>query len=149
MQGDVEDGLHTLHVGLGHMPRFAVGDILIAEASKVHGLFLCIAELEDIEEGFHLLFHVLEFLNGVAVDVKQFATFRNNTIEIFLCELERTVDEVAVNSHQFVVVAVLEILPGEVVVFRFWSVGREHIAQNVLLAREVFQIFVEPDGPVA
>ena len=116
---------------------------------QVHCLLLCVAELEHVEQSLHLLFHVLELVDGLAVDVGQLATLRHYAVEIFLCELQRAVHEVAVNSHQFVVVAVLEVLPCEVVVLGLRSVGREDIAQHVLFARQLLQIFVKPYCPVA
>ena len=131
------------------MPGFAVGDVLVADTCQVHSLLLCVAELECVEQCLHLLLHVLEFLDGSAVYVLQFATFGHDAVEVFLGQLECTVDEVAVNSHQLVVVAVLEILPCEVVVLGLGCVGSEHIAQHVLLAGEVDEIFVEPYSPVA
>ena len=131
------------------MPRLAIGDVLVADTCQVHCLFLGVAELECVKQCLHLLLHVLEFLDGSAVNVLQFATFGHDAVEVFLGQLECTVDEVAVNSHQFVVVAVLEILPCEVVVLGLRSVGCEHIAQHVLLAGEVNEVFVEPYSPVA
>ena len=60
-----------------------------------------------------------------------------------------TVHKVAKDSHKFIVIASLEIFPGEVVVFRLRSVGCQHIAEHVLLAGELAEIFVEPYSPVA
>ena len=59
------------------------------------------------------------------------------------------VDEVAEDGHQLAVVALLEVLPAEVVVLGLGGVGREHVAQHVLLAREVLQVLVRPHGPAA
>ena len=149
LQGDVEDGLHALHVGLGHLPWLAVGDVFVADTGKVHGLLLGIAELEGIEQFLHVLLHILELFECLSVDVVEFAAGGNHSVPVFLGELQRTVHEVAVDSHEFVVVAVLEILPGEVVVFGLGGVGGEHVAQHILFAGEVNEIFVEPNSPVA
>ena len=43
----------------------------------------------------------------------------------------------------------MEVLPRKVIVLGFGSIGREHIAKDVLLTREILQILIEPDGPVA
>ena len=131
------------------MPRLAVGDVLVADTCQIHCLLLSVAELECVEQGLHLLLHVLELLDGSAVNVLQLAALRHDAVEVFLGELQGTVYEVAVNGYKLVVVAVLEILPCEVVVLGLRSVGSEHIAQHVLLAGEVDEIFVEPYSPVA
>ena len=66
-----------------------------------------------------------------------------------MSEHQSAVHEVAEDCHQFIIVASLEIFPSEVVVLSFRSVGSKHIAEHVLLAREVFKIFVKPYSPVA
>ncbi len=66
-----------------------------------------------------------------------------------MVENHGTVHEIAEDGHKLIVVARLEILPGEVVVLGLGCIGREHVAQHVLLAGEVAQIFVEPYRPVA
>ena len=63
--------------------------------------------------------------------------------------MQGTVDEVAIDGHQLVVIPCLEVLPREVVVLRLRGIGRQHVAQDVLLAGEILKIFVQPDGPVA
>ena len=60
-----------------------------------------------------------------------------------------TVDKVAEYGHKLTVVAGLEISPGEVIVLGLRSICREHIAQHILLAGKIAEIFVEPHGPVA
>ena len=57
--------------------------------------------------------------------------------------------EVSEDRHEFAVVPLLEILPGKVVVLRLRSIGAEHVAQHILLAGELVNIFIEPDCPVA
>ena len=59
------------------------------------------------------------------------------------------VHEVAEDRHQLAVVALLEVSPCEVVVLGLGGVGGEHVAEHILLALEVAQVLVEPDGPVA
>ena len=66
-----------------------------------------------------------------------------------MCEHQGAVHEVAVYGHQFIVVARLEVAPGEVVVLGLGCIGREHVAQYVLLAGKVHEVLVEPNGPVA
>ena len=108
-----------------------------------------IAELEGVEQSFHVLLHVLEFFESLAVDVFEFAAGGNDTVPVFLCQLQCTVNEVAIYGDQFVVVAVLEVFPSEIVVLCLRSVCGEHIAQHVLLAREIDKVFVKPYSPVA
>ena len=131
------------------MPRLAVGDILVADACEVHGLLLCVAELEHVEQSLNLLLHVLKLLDSLAVYLLELATLGHHATKIFLCELQGAVHEVAVNSHKLVVVALLEVFPCKVVVLGLGSIGCEHIAQHVLLAGEILKIFVEPHSPVA
>ncbi len=83
-------------------------------------------------------------INGFRLQV-----LRNATAEVLVREHHGTVDEVAENGHQLAVVPALEVLPGEVVVFGLRCVGREAVAQHVLLARELLLIFVHPHGPAA
>ena len=149
LQGNVQDGCHTVHVGLRQLPRFGVGQVFVADACQIHGLLLCIAELECIEQLFHLNLHVGKLPESFLVVVGQFAAGRNLSFKIFVGEHQRTVHEVAVYGHQFVVVACLEVLPCKVVVFRFRRVGGEHIAQHVLLSGEILKVFVQPYRPVA
>ena len=85
---------------------------------------------------------------GLTVNVSEFAASRHHTIPILLGELEGTVDEVAVNCHQFAVVTLLEVLPSEVVVLCLGSIGSKHISQNILFSRHIYKIFVKPYCPV-
>ena len=108
-----------------------------------------IAELEVVEQMLNVGLDVLKLLDGLLVNVLQFAAGRHYAVPVFLGELQRTVYEVAVDAHQFAVVALLEVFPCEVVVLSFGRVGGEHIAQHILLAGEVNEILVQPYRPVA
>ena len=149
LEREVENGLHALGISLDHLPWFGVSEILVADAGEVHGLLLRIAEAELLEQALHFGLHTAEFFDRGAVGFGEFAAFGHAAFVVFLRELEGAVHEVAVDGHQFVVVARLEVGPREVVVLRFGRVGREHVTQHVLFAREVHEIFVEPHGPVA
>ena len=81
--------------------------------------------------------------------VGQLAARGHHAVPVFLRELQGAVHEVAVDGHEFGVVALLEIAPHEVVVFRFRGIGGQYIAQNVLFSGEIHEILVQPDGPVA
>ena len=148
LQRDVQHSLHALRIGLPYLPRLTVGDVLIADACQVHGLLLSITELEVVQQVLHLCLHVLKLGDGLLVILSQFATLRHYAIPIFLSELQSTIHKVAIDSHQLAVVALLEVLPHEVVVLGFRCIGSKHIAQHILLAREIYQIFVEPHSPV-
>ena len=76
------------------------------------------------------------------------ATFGHNTVEVFARQHECTVDKVAEDGHQLVVVAGLEIFPGKIVVLRLGRVGGKHIAEHILLAGQFVEVFVEPYGTV-
>ena len=110
---------------------------------------MCLAELEHVEQLFHLRLHVFTFGYGLTVNVGQLATGGHHATPIFLGELQGTVYEVAVDGYELRVVTLLKIFPRKVVVLGFGSVGGEHIAQHVLLSGEVVQILVQPYGPVA
>jgi len=94
------------------------------------------------------LFHFHEFLDGGLIVVGERATNRHLAVEVFMGKHHGPVHKVAENGYQFVVVTGLEIFPGKIVVLGFRGVGGEHIAQYVLLAGKIHQIFVQPDGPV-
>ena len=145
----VEYRLDTFGVRLDEFPRLAVGQVLVADAGEVHGFLLCVAETEVFEQALHLCLHVGEFADGVAVVIGQLAGGGHLAVVVFLCQHEGAVDEVAVDGNELIVVAGLEVAPCEVVVLCLGGVGREHIAQDVLLAGQFFKILVEPDGPVA
>ncbi len=148
LEGDIQDSLHTLRIGLPNLPRLTFCDVFITDAGEVHSLFLSLTEFEYIEILLYLLLHVFELSNSLLIYLLQFAASRNYTAPIFLSELESTVYEVTINSYQFRVVALLEILPCEVVVLGLRSIGCQYIAQNILLAREIYEILVQPDCPV-
>ena len=61
----------------------------------------------------------------------------------------RAVYEVAEVAVELGVDTGLEVFPGEVVVFRLRRIGAEHIAQQVLPAGKIQQVFMHPDRPVA
>ena len=149
LETEVENGTYTLHIGLCNLPRFGVGEVLVADASQFHCLLLCIAELEVIEEGFNTCFHILEVFECLTVIIGEFATGWNLAFEVLLGKFHRTVDEVAEDGNELVVVAGLIVAPGEIVVFCFRCIGCEDIAKHILFAWHIDEIFVEPDGPVA
>ena len=107
------------------------------------------ASREVVEQMLNVGLDVLKLLDGLLVDVLQLAACRNNAVPVFLCKLQRTVDEVAVDAHQLAVVALLEVFPCEIVVLCLGRVGGEHIAQHILLAGQFLEVFVEPYRPVA
>ena len=84
-----------------------------------------------------------------AVDVLQASARGGPAFEILVGKHHGAVHEVAENRHELAVVALLEVLPAEIVVLGLRSVGGQHVAHHVLLAGEVLEIFVRPYGPVA
>ena len=98
---------------------------------------------------FNLLLHILELSDSLLVNLLQFAAGRNHAAPVLLGELESTVYEVTINGNQLRVIALLEILPGKVVVLGLWSVGCQYIAQDILLAWQIYEILVQPYCPVA
>ena len=83
-----------------------------------------------------------------SIVVIHLATFGHDTVEVFTRQHKCTVDEVAEDGHQLVVVAGLEVFPRKVVVLRLGRVGGKHIAEHILLARQIVEILVEPYGTV-
>ena len=73
----------------------------------------------------------------------------HDAVPVFLGKLQGAVYKVAVDGHKLGIVALLEILPGEVVVLGLGSVGRKDISEHVLLAWQVSEILMEPYCPVA
>ena len=67
LKTDVENGLYALGIGLPHFPRFTLGDVFVADAGEIHGLFLRFAELECVEIALHLLLYILKFVDGLLV----------------------------------------------------------------------------------
>ena len=70
-------------------------------------------------------------------------------LEVLRGQHEGTIDEVAKDGYELVVVSCLIVLPREVVVLRLGGIGREDIAQDILLVGELVEVLIEPDGPVA
>ena len=149
LQRHVENCLHAFRVSFDDLPRFCVSEILVANARQVHSLLLCIAEAESVEQTLHFSLHTAEFLDGGTVAFCEFSTSWHFAFVVLLRELERTIHKVAINGHEFVVVARLKIRPREIVVLRFRRIGSEHIAQNVLFSGKILEIFVQPHRPVA
>ena len=50
LECEVEDGSHTTLIGLEELPRFGLGKILVTDACELHGLLLCVTELEVVEQ---------------------------------------------------------------------------------------------------
>ena len=90
-----------------------------------------------------------EFGQSLPIEVGQFTEGRHLTVEVLLGEDQRTIDEVTEDSDELIVIASLEVLPRKVIVLGLGSVGREHIAKDILLTGEILQILIEPYGPVA
>ena len=90
--------------------------------------------------------HTLFQFCGIRIDLVQhfqihaaeLVRFWHDAIVVFVGKHQRAVDEVPKNGYQLVIVACLKIFPGEIVVFGFWGVCRENIAQNILLTMKLF-----------
>ena len=149
LQRDVQDGAYTFHVGLCQFPGFGVGKVFVADACQVHRLFLRVAKFEYVEQLFYFCLYVGKFFQGFFVVIRQFCAGGYFAVEVFLSQHHCTVHEVTVYGYQLIVVACLEVFPCEVVVLRFRSIGGQYVAEYVLFAGEVFQIFVQPYRPVA
>ena len=149
MQGDVHNRRHAIHIGLRQFPRLRIGKVFVSDAGEVHRFFLGIAEVEGIQQTLYVALYQLELFYRFAVVVRQFVGGRNFPVEIFLGQDQSAIDEVSEDSHQLVIVASLKVFPREIVVFRLWRVGGQDVTQDILLARHIDQIFVQPNGPVA
>ena len=102
-----------------------------------------------VEQVFDFIFYVLKLSYRSFVFGQERSAGRHFPTIVFVSQDECAVYEVSVDGNQLVVVSGLEILPRKVVVLRLRSVGREHITQYVLFVREVGEIFVQPNGPIA
>ena len=74
---------------------------------------------------------------------------RNDAVKVLVGQHHSTVDKVAGDGHKLVIVARLEVGPSEVVILSLGGISGKYIAQHVLLAGEILEILVEPNGPVA
>ena len=87
--------------------------------------------------------------NHLVVTFVEVGQGRHCASVVFMCEDKDTVDEVAEDGEQLVVVPVLIVFPCEVVVFSLRGVCGEDVTKDVLFSWELLQIFVEPYRPVA
>ena len=99
--------------------------------------------------GLQRRLHRSHLADSLAVIVIQFAAGRNLPVVIFPGQHQRAIHEIPQNSNQLVVVAGLKILPRKVVVLGFGRIGAEYVTKHILLARKLFEVFVQPHGPVA
>ena len=148
LQSDVQNGLNTLRISLNDLPRLGVCQIFVTQTGEVHSLFQRLAEAVALDVLLQRLADLRHLGQRLAIVVGQLARRRNNALVILLRQHQRTIDKVAENSHQLVVIASLEVLPREVVILRFGRIGAQHVAQNVLLAGELIEVLVQPYGPI-
>ena len=149
LETGVEDGGGAVHVGLRHLPGLHVGDVLVADAGDVHRLLQGLAEVEGLHVFLQGLLAGDDGGKGLGVNGFGFPVLRDETAEVLVREDDGAVHEVAEHGHEFGVVALLEVLPGEVVVLGLRGVRRQDVPQDVLLARELLLVLVDPDSPVA
>ena len=147
LEGNVEDRPGTIGICLDHLPRLEVGEVLIAQSGQLHGGALSIAEVEVLDESGGLLADLPHLGEYLPVLIRQIGS-GYLTVKVLPREHHRAIDEVAEDGHQLAVVAGLEVFPREVVVLSLRSVGSQYIAQDILLAGEVLEVLIEPDGPV-
>ena len=144
----IKDSLHALRVGLPNLPRLHIGDVLVAKATETHCVVESLAETVEFYALLGVSLDLGDFGEGFLVVIRKRGRLRNNVAKILFSQEQRAVNEVAKHSHKFVVVALLEILPSEIVVLGFGGVGGEHITENILLAGELLVVFVQPYSPV-
>ena len=149
LQGDVHYRLNAVRVGFDHLPRLSISQVLVAQTCQVHGFGQCLPEAEGLEVALHVLTACHDRTDGLTVVISHLTRCRHFTFVIVIGEHQGSVDEVTENSHQLVVVSSLKLLPGEVVILCLRGAGTECVAQRVLLAGEINEIFMKPDGPVA
>ena len=104
-------------------------------------------------EGLNVLFKGftagLKGLKRLCVNCFRFLVLRHCTAKVLVGEHHGAVHEVSKDGKEFRVVAALEVLPGEVVVLGFRGIGGEDITHDVLAARELLLIFINPNSPIA
>ena len=145
---DAQNGCGALGVRLDHLPRRLVGEVLVADAGQIHRMAKGLAELKRFKRFSHQGRLGRHRAQRLAVSGKGTGR-RHGSATKFMVEHHHAVDEVAQHGDQLRIVALLKVGPGEVVVFGLRHRGGEHVAQHVLLAGEVRQVFVQPHGPVA
>ena len=105
--------------------------------------------MEVVEQLLYLRLTVCYLCQYVAVYIFECTARRYFAIEIFTRQYQRPIDEIAVYSHEFAIVADLEVSPRKVVVFCLGCIGCKHITQHVLFVGHIDEIFVQPHSPVA
>ena len=116
LQGDVEDRPRAGEVCLGDLPGLGVGDVFVADTGYAHRILERLAELEGLDVLLQRGLQLRDLREYFLVDVLQRAADRYLAVEILVREHHRPVDEVAEDGHELAVVALLEVLPAEVVV---------------------------------
>ena len=149
LKSNIKNGLYTLRVGFHHLPRLGIGQILVTDAGKIHGILQRLAEVVVLDVALQLCLDLLQLRNGLLIIVGQLATSGNYTVIILLREDQGAVDEVTQDSHQLRVVTCLEVLPSEVVILRLGGICTQYVTKYILLSGELLQILMQPDGPVA
>ena len=145
----MQDRFDTLRIALDHLPRLGVSQILVADTRNIHGVFQRLAEMVGLDVVFQRRFDRRHLRKRFPIVVGQLTRFGHTTVIILLGQHQSSINKIAEHGDQLAVIARLEVLPREIVVFRFGRVGTQHVTQNILLAGELIQIFVQPDGPVA
>ena len=145
----IQDRCSPVHIGLRHLPRLCVCEILVAKTGNVHSFLESLTELVSVEISLHFLLERLDLCKCLCINRLRLKISRHLSIKIFMRKHHGTIHEIAEDGNEFAVVASLEILPGEIIVLCFRSIGSEHITKHILLARELLQILVKPYSPSA
>ncbi len=148
LKGNIQNGFYPFRIGFDHLPGFCIGQVFVAQAGQVHGCLDGLPETKLFQALLHTLSNVSDLLKYLLVAVQQSWSLPAPSLKIFMGQHNGPVYKIPQDGHQFVVVAVLEVLPGKIVVLVFRSIGTEHITHHILFAREIFQVFMQPDGPV-
>ena len=145
----MQNGLHIFRIFFLFFPRFGVGEIFVAETSQIHQLRLRFTELVMSDALPYPIREFSHLFNDFFLIFGQFAAFGNDSTIVFVRQNHCSVHKITENSQQFVVIFCLEICPGEIRIFGFRCDGCQCITQNILFSREIFNVFVCPNCPIA
>ena len=145
----MQDASYIVGIFFLLLPRLGLGEVLVAETGQVHQFGLCLAETVPLHAVANALRELPDLLQHLFLQVGHGSHLGNHAAVIFVRQRHRAVDKVAEDGEQLVVVLGLEVAPCEVSVLGLRRNGGEHIAQRILLTRELAEVLVQPDGPVA
>ena len=148
MQRHIHLRLYSFRICLYHFPRFFIGQIFVAQSRHIHQFAQSFSKSIPLNRtGYHCGIS-FQFVQSLCVDLRKNIRFWHNPIIIFMRQNQHSINKIAENRRQFIIISRLKIFPSKIIVFGFRRISCQCIAQNILLPRKIFQIFMQPNGPV-